>query len=324
MTLLAGAGSKGLIARNPNLNPRYPMLLKQAKPKTVLLGNSMLGEGVDERLLMQQTGHRTVKLWGGGWSSAVWYLAIKNVIIPAKPRPDTVVVFFRDHFPTHPTFRVTGEYKKVVDQFTGSDEPLLERLAYLNTMNPLTYWLNQNWSLVRNREHVKGEFESNVKSWVSSIYGYEDSDTINQSIKQTFGTQNLLADELGKAQLKSEAVSNKGLYDFEKTLPVSFLPAMVQLARDNEIQLVLVRVKRRREVKGLAAPEGLDDYIHHLEQWCDKEQVPLIDFSNEPRLELKHYADGDHLNQSDGRTLFTQLLAERLKPYLADTAGLSR
>lgn len=322
LTLLAGTPSKNLIEYNPEINARYPMLMKRAKPEVVLLGNSMLGEGVDERLFIQRTGCRTVKLWGGGWSSAVWYLAVKNVIVAAEPQPNTVVVFFRDHFLTYPTFRVTGEYKKVIDQFTSPDEPLLERLAYLNAMNPLSYWLNQNWSLIRKREDVKHGLESNVKSWVGSVYGQEDADSVNQSIEQMFGTRNLMVDQLGKAQLESEAASSKALYNFEELLPASFLPSMVQLARDNDVQLIFVRVKRRREVEGLTAPTGLDDYIQNLQQWFSQQQVPFIDFSDEPRLKLEHYADGDHLNREDGRTLFTQLLAERLKPYL--TAPVAR
>ena len=324
LTLLAGTPSKNLIERNPNIDARYLNLMKQSRPDVVLLGNSMLGEGVDERLFMNQTGQRTVKLWSGGWSSAVWYLALKNVIVPASPRPQTVVVFFRDHFLTNPTFRVTGDYKKGIDQLTGPEEPLLERLAYLNAMNPLTYWLNQNWSLFQKRGDLKHKLESDIKSFVGAVYRQKDADMMNQNIERTFGVENLLADQLGKAQLKSEAASSKDLYDFEKSLPVSFLPAMVQIARDNNVRLVLVRVKKRREAEGLPTPAGLDDYIHHLKQWCDNEQVPLIDFSDDPRLTLELYADGDHLNRKNGRTLFTQLLAEQLKPYLNTPSGASR
>jgi hypothetical protein len=320
ITLLAGTPSKNLIEHDPNIDARYLNLMKQAKPEVVLLGNSMMGEGVDDRMFMNQTRLRTIKLWGGGWSSAVWYLAMKNVIIPAKPRPDTIVVFFRDHFLTHPSNRVTGNYKKGIDQLTGPNEPLLERLAYLNAMNPLTYQLNQNWALYQKKDGFKHKLESEIKSFISSAYGQKTAESLNQNIEQIFGVKNLMPDQLGKAQLKSEAVSREELYDFETMLPKSFLPTIVQMTRDNDVQLVLVRVKKRREVEGLPTPAGLDDYIHDLKQWCGKEQVPLIDFSDEPQLKIEHYADGDHLNREEGRTLFTQLLAERLKPHLAKTA----
>lgn len=320
LTLLAGTPSRNLVEYDPNLNPRFPMLLKQTKPEIVFLGNSMLGEGVDERLFMHQTGHRTFKLWSGGWSSAIWYLALKNVIVPASPRPKTVVIFFRDHFLTHPTYLVKGRYKKWIDQMTGPEEPVLERLAFLNAMNPLTYQLNQNWSLFQKRGDIKNTFEASVKSWIGSVYGYQDQKIVNQNIEQIFNAENLLADQLGKAQFKSEKVSKPRLYDFEKSLPISFLPEMIQITRDNDIQLILVRIKKRREVEGLPTPSGLDDYIHHLKQWCSKEQVPMIDFSEDTRLELKHYGSGDHLNRGIGRMLFTQLLAEELEPYLSSAA----
>jgi hypothetical protein len=320
LTLSTGAPSKNLIERNPKIDPRYPSMMRQAQPKVVLLGNSMLGEGVDERLFMQQTDRRTIKLWGGGWSSAVWYLAMKNVIIPAKPQPDTVVIFFRDHFLTHPSNRVTGNYQRGIDQLAGPNEPLLERLAYLNAMSPLTYQLNQNWSLYQKKDGLKQTFESHITSVVSWLYGQNNTDGLNQNIEHIFGIKNLMPDQLGKAQAKSEAVSKKELYDFEKMLPKSFLPAMLEVARDNGVQLVLVRVKKRRETEGLPIPAGLGDYINDLKQWCHAEQVPLIDFSDEPQLKIEHYADGDHLNRQNGRTLFSRLLAERLKPYLNPAA----
>ena len=50
-------------------------------------------------------------------------------------------------------------------------------------------------------------------------------------------------------------------------------------AKENDIQLILVRVKRRREAEGQSEPEKLKNYIHDFEQWCDKEKVPFIDFS---------------------------------------------
>jgi len=321
LTLMAGTPSKNLVDHNSTINPRYSMFLEQAKPRIILLGNSMLGESVDDQLFMNQVQQRTIKLWGGGWSSAMWYLAFKNVIVPASPGPRTVVVFFRDHFLTAPAFRVTGEYKKVVEQLSEPQEPLLERLAYLGAMSPMEYWINQNWSLVQKRNSIKHGLESNVKSWIGSAYGHPDVQSVNQSIEELFETKDLLADELGKAQLKSESVTKGTLYDFEKSLPVSFLPAMVEMARKNDIQLILVRVKRRRETEGLPTPAGLDEYIRDLKQWCNKEQVPLIDFSQDTRLTLNHYADGDHLNRAEGRTLFTQLLAEELKPYLNTTTA---
>lgn len=320
LTLLAGTPSKNLVERNPTVDARYLNLMKQAKPEVVLLGNSMLGEGVDERLLMNRTRLRMIKLWGGGWSSAVWYLATKNIIIPANPKPDTVVLFFRDHFLTHPSNRVTGEYKRGIDMLAGPDEPLLERLAFLNAMNPLTYQLNQSWGLYQKKDNFKHKLESNIKSLVSSVYGQESTDSLNQNIEHIFGIKNLMPDQLGKAQLQSEAVSRKELYDFNKMLPKSFLPTMVELTRNNNVQLILVRVKKRREAEGLRAPAELDNYIRDLKEWCGNEQVPLIDFSDESRLKLEHYADGDHLNREGGRRLFTHLLAERLQPYLSKAA----
>jgi hypothetical protein len=316
LTLLAGPPAETIIEYNRSIDAQYHMKLKNSKPQVVLLGNSLLGDGVDEDQFTHLTKRRTLKLCSGGWASAAWYLAFKNVIIEASPKPQTVVILFRDHFLTDPAYRVRGKYMAYMDKLAGPEEPLLERLAFLNAMNPLTYQLNRNWSLFQKREGLKKGLESNIKSWVGSVYGHPDDNGLNNSIEQIFDTDNLSAKEFGDAQLKSEEANNKTQYDLKKSLPVSFLPAMVQMAHENDIQLIFVRVKRRREAQGLATPAGLDDYIRNLQQWFTRQQVPFIDFSDDPHIKIEHYGNGDHLNKQDGRALFTKLLVERLKPYL--------
>ena len=89
----------------------FESLLAAQKPHIVLLGNSMLGNGVSDKGFQALTGKRTVKFWTGGGASAWWYLSIKNVICQAKTKPETVMIFFRDQYLTDPDFRVDGRSK---------------------------------------------------------------------------------------------------------------------------------------------------------------------------------------------------------------------
>ncbi|MCP4709017.1 MAG: hypothetical protein GY869_10355 [Planctomycetes bacterium] len=91
---------------------------------------------------------------------------------------------------------------------------------------------------------------------------------------------------------------------------------MIELAQQNNINLVFVRMKRRRDAQNEPTPQALTQYINHLQTYLQNQNVPLIDFTNNPQITLDQFAAGDHLNNHTGTPLFTQLLAENLKPIL--------
>lgn len=311
-----GKPAASAVPRTGQIQPFWPQMLMQIRPQIILLGDSMLGYGVDETLFSKLTGLRTVKMWGGGWSSAVWYLAMKNVIVPSSARPQAVVLFFRDHYLTEPAFRVSGPSQVNVDQFAGLDEPVLDRLAYLDDMNPAAYWLSRQWSVYQQRRPLKLGLETAVKEAVGNVCGIDGAEAMNRTIEATFGRDALEMDLLGKAQDAYEGQSVSGQYEFAARVEKSFLPHIAQLARSHHVQLILVRAKRRREAEGQPAPAGLANYISQLQNWCGREGVAWVDFSDEPLLRPEHYADGDHLNRSGGIELMTRLTAEKVLPML--------
>ncbi len=76
---------------------------------------------------------------------------------------------------------------------------------------------------------------------------------------------------------------------------------------------VLVRMRTRRAAEGEPPSPGLDEYTRALAKYAAREGIPLLDFSDESSLTVHHFAHTDHLNKQEGRTLFTHLLAERLR-----------
>lgn len=307
-----GRPAASAVPRAGQIQPFWPQMLEQARPQVILLGDSMLGYGVDEKLFSELAGLRTVKMWGGGWSSAVWYLAMKNVIVQSSAKPQAVVLFFRDHYLTEPAFRVSGPSQVNVDQFAGLDEPVLDRLAYLDNMHPAAYWLSRQWSVYQQRRPLKKGFETAVKEAVGDACGIDGAEAMNRTIEATFGRDALEMDLLGKAQDAYEGESMSGQYEFAARVEKSFLPHIAQLARSHQVQLILVRVKRRREAEGQPAPAGLANYVSQLQNWCGQEGVAWVDFSDEPQLKPEHYADGDHLNRPAGIELMTRLTAQKV------------
>ena len=99
--------------------------------------------------------------------------------------------------------------------------------------------------------------------------------------------------------------------DFESQLPRSFLPEIIRLCKENNIQLVLVRIKVREFPTPDSQPEGMNDYIHSLEKYLDQNDVIFFDFGTDPRIDPSDFYDPLHMTGA-GQKVFTEILAESL------------
>jgi len=295
---------------------RFERDLEVIRPKIVFLGNSIMDKGVDEKEFSRLTSVQAIKIWHGGAASAWWYLALKNVILKAYYKPQMVMLFFRDHFLTYPAYRVTGRYKQIIGAVAEQDEPVLDRLAYLGQMDAVAYFLFRYCPLYRQSDNIKNKLETTVKDKVvSSLCGLEQG-MPDQAIERLFDERNLNSDLLTIRQLAAESTGSNKLYNFSQELDRSFLPYMIDMAKENNIQLVFVRMKRRRDVKPGSQPKALQEYIKNLEDYLAENQVAFIDFTDDKRIKIKHYGSGDHLNKGGGRRLFTKMLAEKTLPII--------
>jgi hypothetical protein len=280
-----------------------------------------LGQAVETRALMGYLKERIVMLEYGGSASAMWYLWTKNAVIRSGHHPKTIVIFFRDQFLTEPTFRVEGErYRTYIDQLSMPEEPLLDRLSYHASLDNTEYFLQSTWSLYQKRKGMKKIAENQAKLFSGKITGNE-LEEINAAIERKFADENMSEELLTKAQLAAESNTDYSRYDFKELLPKSFLPEIVRLTRENNIQLILVRVKRRRDLTPGGEPEVIRQYISDLTQYLKENDVALIDYTYDERIMEKHYGAGDHINLGEGRQLFTRIFADDLRPLLKRSAA---
>ena len=299
--------------------------LRTRQPEVVFIGNSILLDSTDEKVFTDLSGRATWILGHRGSASAWWYLALKNVILAPRAqqisseqqRPRLVVVFFRDCGLTDPGFRITGEFRPGIERMSGPEEPLLDALAYRGTMDRIDYLLFRYCPLYRHRQVVRQELSFRIKSEiVPSLTGIRG---VDGAIDRTFADENMDAELLTVRQLAAASSLDEEACDFKARLSRSFLPHMIRLARDNGVQLTFVRMKRRRDTAPNREPPALQRYIQDLETYLAENHVPLVDFTDEPRITADLYGVGDHLNTMRGtRRRFTGLLAERLAPVLAD------
>jgi hypothetical protein len=110
------------------------------------------------------------------------------------------------------------------------------------------------------------------------------------------------------------AQMDESLADFEGRLPRSVLPTMVKLARANGLRLCFVRVKRRPGPDGVRVDqsEALRHYMAALRHWLTQQGQSLIDDSDDPRLTLDMYADGDHVRAA-ARDRYTEIFNEKVR-----------
>jgi len=309
-----------------SIRKQYQNLMAAKKPQVVLLGNSMLGYGIDERGFQALTGKKTAKLWIGGGASAWWYATMKNVICQAKVKPETVILFFRDSSMTRPNHRVDGQYKLQMEDMSNQKEPLLQRIAYTKKMNSASYFLHQHLPIYAKKEDVHSGIQTFIKNKSTAILLNTPTGEAEKAIARVFKNKNMNQQLLTIRQLNAEKVKGKGNYDFQKRVEHSFLPHIIELADKHDINLMFVRIKRRRDIEPNKESEDLKEYIRQLAAYLEDSGCTFQDYTNDPRLKLEHYADGDHLNSTTGIKLFTEILSRQTIPILtatnkADTAG---
>lgn len=280
----------------------------------VVIGNSMVGEGVDPELLSQALGVRASTVQHGGAASAWWYVALKNHVLTLDPRPRAVVIAFRDSFLTRPTFRVSGQYATHIRALSSPDEPALDTYAWKPALGALRHQLTKHVPAFRRRGQYQRSVDERLGRVPAALLTGLSPSKVKSSLEIVFHDKRFLTGQVTRAQLRAEVSDPVSHLEFTARLRASLLPSMAEAAAQADVPLILVRIRRRAHT---AAPdaEAVRAYMADLAAWAKAHGIPLLDFADEERLRLEHFATGDHLGP-EGRALFTQLLAERLEPLL--------
>jgi hypothetical protein len=298
----------------PNVQRGAIKALNQLQPEIVLVGDSVLYSSTDESALSAMLGKKIYKIAVPGAGSAIWYLILKNVVLESKHRPQYVVIPFRDTQLTLPAFRTTGYYFSVVDEHATQNEPLVIQLAYIGAMNPAEKIADQYFPLYSARWLIREGLNRRLRYFPPAAL---------------LGCGQTCADDAFNAVLKKEALSNigasaRGVYDvnllysraaldFESQMDQSFLPAMIELARKNDVTLIFVRMKNMDYPTAAHETPALRNYIQALSAYLSAQaDVRYLDLSHDERILPAHFTDGSHFN-AEGQKTFTLILAEELK-----------
>lgn len=307
------------------LGPKFDAIVNQEdvrgisaqQAEVVVFGDSFVLFGVDAALVTEKLGVETYAIAMPGSASAAWYLMLKNVILEADAKPRYAVLTFRDTILTLPTYRTTGYYFEIVDNYAQQREPLVTQLAYLNALSPAEKIAEQYLPLYSARWRVREGLDARLRYALPATAGC-DEECVNDALNYIFGKQkgvdvtaiNSAVDDSQKVLYNDEA------YDFESEVGKSFLPYMIQLAQERDITLILVRAKTLAYPTYASEPPGLRRYNAALAEYLTRqEHVVFIDLGHDERIEPAHYLDLLHFN-AEGKRRFSEILAEELKKVI--------
>jgi hypothetical protein len=280
--------------------------LRQMNPGAVVIGDSMAGTRIDERLLSQLSGVPVAPLLQAGSGPAFWYLALKNWVVASGIKPRVVFIFFRDTNLTDVMFRLDDQYRWSLDIVAGDTEEELNDVVQSALDGPF-YTVHQAVERIYHVDAARRTIEPIVSRaparWVGGPAGQA---RLMESANQRFGLDHLRVMEA--ADMAADAGT-----DFAASVKHSVLPLMLRDARQGGFKLCLVRVQRR-PLGGQPPVQSpaLRKYVRDLREYVQAHGGILHDDTGDPAMTLDMYEDGDHIARN-ARPVYTRLLYERLR-----------
>jgi hypothetical protein len=287
--------------------------MEENHPQIILLGDSTLALGVDEDLLAQSTGKSVYNMAKLGSASSMWYLILKNNIVESSYKPEYVVVVFRNSILTAPGFRAQGNYFTRLDEYARKNEPLFIQNSYVKLMSPIEVVAEKYFPLYVFRSRIRETVDKKIRYLGAGLLGCDQVCT-DDALRHTFAAEDFepeaLVDALNAAD---KLIYTNYQLDFEARVNDSYLPEMIRLAHENGIEIVFVRIK----VQQFNYMQDPTSYLRSLFSYLDDNDVPYLDFGDDPRLTSDFFQDTSHLNKK-GRVLFTQILADGLEEIFSE------
>lgn len=300
----------------PNVQRGDINAISKNQPELILLGDSILYLGVDESAVAKKLDMKTYSIAVPGSGSAIWYLIFKNVILEATSHPKYVMILFRDTTLTLPSFRTTGYYFDVLDEFARYQEPLLMDLAFINAMSPAEKYTEQYLPLYSARWELRNGLDHLLRYGLSSAVSRCSENCVDQSMDTVFGEENIDAAAINQPVSDAAVLYTRAALDFKSQVGKSFLPAMIEMAQKNDITLIFVRTKNMTYPEYASEIPALSTYINSLKDYFStQENVRFIDLAHDERIKAEYFTDSVHFNE-EGKNIFTKILADQLMPLM--------
>ncbi len=292
--------------------------LEKAHPRGILIGDSMLGTRIDSKTLNSLAKEPWFVMAQPGGSSVVWYLMMKNFVSELNPPPKTVVILFRDRQLTLPAHHTGTGYHKTIQRYMKGKEPRVEALLRSGDQKE-KWWLERLaenlYPVQLRRDHAHDTIQFKALDFVASSKEYGQ---IRHDAFELFDLRNLRDDRRLNAASEEEASHSLNSAEdvFEEMVEESFLPEIIRLADEGNIQLILYRVKRRNRARDQGGDnESFKAYQASLQRYLSERDVLLYDESIDGDVTLDYYSSDDHL-AGDRMKDYTRLFWGKVEPLV--------
>ena len=308
--------------RHP-FNARPLLALEKARPRGVLIGDSMLETRIDPQVLNAAAGERWAVLAQPGSSSAMWYLMLKNLVAVQAPPPRTVIIFFRDRQLTLPAHRTKGGSRKTLESYMRGPERLLGKILQAGTRRQQP-WPERAALALYPMQWRREPSQEKIQSWAMDLAaGSRESQKIRDAAHTIFGLRNLRPDRVldaGPQDGESQGLDPEP-HDLETAVGASFLPPLLGIAQEKKIRLVFFRVKRKPRSADEPAHESptLPAYTRELRAYLEKAGAQLVDETRDADITPDFYEADDHIETLMMKA-YTEMFWRKVGPLLPPPA----
>ncbi len=308
-------------------------------PDHVFIGSSLLLSRMDTRHFSEMTGGQSGYILGDVASmSALWFLWLKNSLIPSAIKPKTVFLFFRRTDLTDPIYGTESLFvREKIRANSIGEEPVIERVFAANKdfISRFGEWLLKLYP-IQETWQKRGKWFMDSAGYFFMLPGYADykwrsiiaPETVTRAervkmmrLRAEFSRDmatKVFADNNLRIQNERyvKPVVYKGRYDFARRLPLSFLPDIVRLAKEADLNLVLVQMQSRPNRDGsITGGVATERYTADLAAYAEQNGVLLYDFTGDSEITWSMYQDGGHIAAEYKRT-WTEIFVKRLGEHL--------
>ncbi|HWA73406.1 MAG TPA: hypothetical protein VG937_13765 [Polyangiaceae bacterium] len=269
--------------------------LRATRPDWVLIGNSLVNTRFHERTLNQLLAPKRVSVLGvSGSKSAVWYLTLKNQVLPVT-RPRRVLIFFYGYELTSPRQRALGAEHFQVDRVSLDDEPVVEKKLAPPLDGPIALlgWELGRLAPVERLHRYVAEPLDEFATRVSELLAPDpDRARRKRELNEVFALGNLRSVPAAPQQLSLEATG-----DFSRDVESSLLPDIIEVAKNASVPLTFIRIRTRELAEGGTLDAGEQRYLKELERYLHAHGAKYVDMANETWESIDLYGEGHHISR---------------------------
>ena len=293
--------------------------IEREQPSHVLLGNSMMDSRIDEQTLAKALGRRVSKVWYGGAASAGWYLMLKNQIVAAKHRPDTVTLFFRDDMLVRPQFRTTGRYGRLLERQADGPNRGFDRILAgksVDRRGAAWAWFASATGADELHRAAEAQVQLLANRLAGALTNPLDVEARRSKVRDAF------AGEQSEDEDREGEISGED-WGESVALEQSFLPPIVRLTEEAGIRLNLVRVQRSAHNRKLQTKQQNAMVMQHLvelRRFCAEHGVTFVDLNGSDWILPDWYQGrGDHI-RTKRRAAYTKAFVRHQRSLFGQTA----